>query len=989
MNHPMSVRPILLPACAALLAVSVGMPFRAGDAFAQVGTVEIGGGAIGTTQLGSTTLGSTTLGSTTLGSTTLGQSTLSTSTQDEAHLREVNMPRRRLAHFDFEENEDFPIELPAGWARVLSKPTATGDGTSGSAATTAPATTTGAPDLPEFGSVKSERSTGRGEPGPTNNGWALHFALNGASMAVSSVPETIQVAPGAQLTLTAWTRTRGLRHAGARVAIQYHDAKGRPLGAPHACAPMRSEGVWRELRVEPPVAPDDAASASIWLEVVQPKSLKDREETRFQVVQHDVAGSVHFDDIELWQLPTASFRATGIGVVEPGVPARLEVRCSDPAAQATSVAIRVRDASDATVHAATMDVPADRPLELTLPVLPTGWYEAEARFTVGNEPIALRRARFAVLPDDPFEPDEPPRFGASLGSGDLGTEAAVDLARAAFVVLPIWDASTDTRATRHELQRLRAKVSKLLDRRVEPMFRIHAVPDALARECRIETDDTLALFALDEGRWRPSLEPWLLAFGQQVEQWFVADEPVEADREGLPARIDTLGRVLGSSIAGPAVGVPWWPGESLSAELATTIEAGRHTVEVVADASWRESGGEVYEGFPRGARGMVRIVPLPPGAVDDRERAIDIGLRAIDAWRAGFDSVSVDVRSDALPPIPGPPLELAAWRQISTRLCGRRFVREIPAGAGVRAILGDGPRGTVLVLWRDGAGDEGDALDSVTLDLGASAVDITDLWGRMSKVEPTRGGHRIPLGREIVFVEGAEREMLELRAGFRVDPGFATARRASQEGSLVVSNPWPTAMSGTLTILAPDELGLAPKVHRFTAPAGGEARLPFVFSVPRRFVSGVTTVRATIEGTATDPFVATVEAPLEVGFREVSVDHSWRLARSIESGAVDLILTLRVTNVSDRPIDVEAYAVADGYTQNKKPISALAPGSTAVRVFPFPDGVRRLSGRDIRAGVHDADGDARTLRRIVIPPLLPPLESVVGADDAAAGDESR
>jgi hypothetical protein len=60
-----------------------------------------------------------------------------------------------------------------------------------------------------------------------------------------------------------------------------------------------------------------------------------------------------------------------------------------------------------------------------------------------------------------------------------------------------------------------------------------------------------------------------------------------------------------------------------------------------------------------------------------------------------------------------------------------------------------------------------------------------------------------------------------------------------------------------------------------------------------------------------------------------------------------------------------------------------------VRVFPFPDGVRRLSGRDIRAGVHDADGDARTLRRIVIPPLLPPLESVVGADDAAVGDESR
>ncbi|MEY2795592.1 MAG: hypothetical protein RIR10_1308, partial [Planctomycetota bacterium] len=58
---------------------------------------------------------------------------------------------------------------------------------------------------------------------------------------------------------------------------------------------------------------------------------------------------------------------------------------------------------------------------------------------------------------------------------------------------------------------------------------------------------------------------------------------------------------------------------------------------------------------------------------------------------------------------------------------------------------------------------------------------------------------------------------------------------------------------------------------------------------------------------------------------------------------------------------------------------------TAVRVFPFADGVRRLSGRDIRAGVHDEDGDARTLRKIAIPPLLPPLQSVVAAPETSEG----
>jgi hypothetical protein len=985
MNSPMSIRPTLrsfAPIAVAHIAVAQATMF----AGAQVGSVE----------LGSTGLGNTSLGTTSLGSTTLGATNLAQFDVNSTSLREVNVPRRLLARHDFEENEQFPMELPEGWARVLSR------GTSAAAA--------GVPDLPDFGAVKSERGSGRkvskassaagsvalpreqsAPPSDTQPAWSLNFTLAGASMAVASKPGQIAVEPGAQLTLSGFARTSGLRHAGARIGLQYHDAQGKPLGAPHTCEPMRSEDDWREMRVVPPAAPDTASSVTIWLEVVQPKSLKVREDTRFSIVEHDVAGNVHFDDIEIWQLPAVSFEATGSGVVEPERAAQLLVRCSDPASTSTQVDVRVRDASDRIVHVATAEVPSARATQLTLPVLPTGWYEAEARFSAKNEPIAVRRARFAVLPHDPFKPDEPPRFGASLGSSTFGTDAAVELARAAFVVIPIWETTTDTRESRHELQRLRTQVSALLDRRVEPMFRVAAVPESLAREQRIDGDDTLALFALEEARWRPVLEPWLLAFGQQVEQWFIADAPVEATREGLPARIDGVARTLGESIAGPSVGVPWWPGEPLTPAIQDTLEIGRHTLEIVAEPAWRESAGEMYEGFPTGARGMVRIVPLEPGTIEDRERAIDIGLRAIDAWRAGFDAVSVEVRAETLPPIPGPPLELAAWRQISTRLCGRRFVAEIPIADGVRALLGDGPRGTVLVLWRDGdfapeqAGDDGTDSSTLALALGSQPVQVTDLWGRGRMIAPSRDGHPVPLGREIVFVEGVDRALLELRAGFRVDPGFATARRAMQEGTLVLANPWPTAMSGTLTILAPDALGMSPKAHAFTVPPNGEARLPVQFSVPRTFFSGETRVRAVVEGTAEEPFRAVLDAPLEVGFREVAIEHSWRLARSIESGAIDLILTLRVTNISDEPIDVEAFAVADGYTQNKKPITALAPGETAVRVFPFADGVRRLSGRDIRAGVHDEDGDARTLRKIAIPPLLPPLESVVAAPESSEG----
>lgn len=898
-------------------------------------------------------------------------------------MREESVPRRSLARYDFEENERFPTELPVGWSRVLAR------------ALAAPASGTkapiGAPDLPEFGSVRAEHGAGR-----DTSRWGMRFTVNGASMAIASEPSRIPLGVGAQVVVTAWARTKDLKNASTRVSCQFCDATGKPIGPTHTSELIRSESDWRQLRVAPPAAPIGTVGLSLWLEVVQPRSLKADEDTRFTVTHLDVSGSAIFDDIEVWQLPTVAFEAGGLGIVAPGAITRLALSCNDPSSAATTVTVRVRDASDITVHTATLEVPPDRALTMNIPTLPTGWYEAEARFSSGNEAIAMRRARFAVLPNDPFEPDEPPRFGVSLGSSNMPVAPALDLARAAFVVLPIWEVSTDTRETKHVVNELRAKVSSLLDRRVEPMFRIAAVPATLAHDLHIDSADTLALFALEENRWRPALEPWLLAFGQQVDQWFIGNDAIEGTRADLPQRVEALSQALQASIAGPSIGVPWSPSEELSPQLASTLDAGRHTLELVVDPAWRESAGELYEGLPTGPRGMVRIIPLPAGRVEDRERAVDLAMRAIDAWRAGFDNISVDVSSDTLPLIAGPALELAAWRQISTRLCGRRFLAEIPVQEGVRALLADGPRGPVLVMWNEGAATDA----SFSIDLGTTAITATDLWGRSTRVEASASGHALSLGRAPLFVEGVSREMCMLRRGIRFDPPFAVARRAVQEGALVLANPWNTPMSGTVTIRdisvgtasgqqgnherSASALGLTPRTHRFTIPALGEARMPVSFSVPRSLASGAVRVLVDVEATADEPFRATIEAVLDIGFRDITMESSWRLARSIESGSIDLVLTLKVTNVSQKPVDCEAFAVADGFAQSKKPISGLAPGATAVRVFHFADGVRKLSGRDIRAGVHDADADARLLKRIPIPPLLPPVETFAGASTDAS-----
>lgn len=887
-------------------------------------------------------------------------------------------PRRLIARFNFEESAQFNPGVPVDFYRVTSE--RSGD---------SPTETNQRDDrafalgYPPFGTVATAAGVGR-EDERGRKGYAVCFTIDGASMVLGRDVELERVSAGASLMLRSWTHTEGLRNAAVRMSARFFDKAGNAVGGMHASELVRAETEWRMLEIAPPAVPAGAMLMQIWLEVVQPSMQAAAGDDRYEVSRSDIRGRAYFDDIELWQMPNVRFEPEAFGIVAPTGRARLHLACDDPMVRSAAAEVRVRDAAGHRVFETRLNLPTTDDRVIDLPQLETGWYQAEARFVDGPSEIATRIARVAVLPDDPFEPDQPPRFGASLGSLSMRTEPAVDLARSAFVVLPVWSEATELRDSAAEIEMLRPVVGRLLDRRVEPMFRIGSIPTRLAGTVRLDSHDALGLFSLDESRWRPALEPWLLAFGQRVDQWFIGSEPIDAGRPELAQRLTDIGRAMSKAIAGPAVTLPWSPETIVPKDLAAAVQQNRHVIEYVADAAWRESGAEAYEGIAAGPLGMVRIVPLPAGTVDEQQRAIDLALRAIDAWRAGFDAIAIDVRDEGTPSTPGPAIELAAWRQISTRLCGRRFVAEIPVAEGVRAILADGARGAALVLWNETGAD---ALE-VAVDLGPQRVLATDLWGRSREILPATGGHALAIGREPLFIEGISREMCLLRRGFRVDPAFAESKRAPQEGALVLVNPWEKPLSGTLTIVGPDALSISPRTHRFNIAAGAEARLPVSFSIPRSTEAGPVQVAVEVSGTADDSFRTRMSAPLEIGFRKAVIEPSWRLARSIESGAVDLVLTLKVTNVSQSPIDVEAFAGADGYASDRKLVTALAPGATAVRAFHFPDGARRLSGRDIRTGVHEAETDARLLKRVAIPPLLPPVADIANGADSI-GTRSR
>lgn len=907
------------------------------------------------------------------GATADAVATRAQKTRESLPTRDDAVPRRLLARFDFEENSEFPKEIPTGFYRALTRPDAEAgpqlpDGAE-----------QGLPGLRSFGRIEAVRGAGRAAPN-AEPGWAVRFTADGASMMLASNPARVAVIPGAQLVVRAWARTDGLVAANVRLSVRYHDRDGKGMPGVYSSAMLRSEGSWRLLTVEPPQAPPGAAGLSLWLELVQPSMVRDFEEV-IQVTSDDVSGVAFFDDIEVWQIPTVVFEAESGGVVAEGARPRLNLRCSDPSVKRSTAVVAVRDAVGALVYQGTLEVPGDRATKLEIPALATGWYEATVSYQQGTSEIARRVARFTVLPDELFEPDEAPRFGAVFDAHDERVLPAIDLSKSSFAVLPVWTAATDAREPKADIEALRLLLGKLIDRRVDPIFRLAQVPAMLSRRSRVDVDDMLALFALDESHWRDALEPWLLAFGQQVDHWILGYSPVDGGRGDLAARIEALAAAMRTAIAGPSVGLPWSPSEQLPTELRSAIEQGRHVVEVVVEPEWRESRGEIFADLPGGPRGLARIVSLPSGVVDDRSRAIDLSIRGIDAWRAGFDSIAIDVQQDQDHSIPGPAIELSAWRQLSLKLSGRRFVDEVSIASGVRCLLADGPRGPVLVAWSEVVSDS----TEVACDLGSGPIQLTDLWGRTSRVGLTPRGHVFHIGREPTFIEGIDANMCRLRKSLRIDPPFALSKRATQEAAIVLENPWSVAVSGTLTILAPEDLQFSPRTHGFSMPAGGEARLPIAFSVPRSMTSGRIPVLVSINGTAIEPFRATIETPLELGNPNVRIETAWRLTRSVESGSIDVILTLRVTNIGPAPIEIDAFAVADGYTQSRKPISTLDSGATAVRVFHFADGAKRLSGRDIRAGIHDTATDVRHLLRIPIPPFLPPTEGVVSTVDASPG----
>jgi hypothetical protein len=146
-----------------------------------------------------------------------------------------------------------------------------------------------------------------------------------------------------------------------------------------------------------------------------------------------------------------------------------------------------------------------------------------------------------------------------------------------------------------------------------------------------------------------------------------------------------------------------------------------------------------------------------------------------------------------------------------------------------------------------------------------------------------------------------------------------------------------------------------PATLRLNIPAGKSFKQEVTIRYPFTENAGIKRVdgRLSLEQNATlNAQELDVSYPVAVTSDRVELEG---FAQLLDNG--DIIIQQMVTNISDKPLDAQAYVLLPGYPRQQRYVSALPPGGTAVKRFQFAAGSYVGTGGD--------KADATTIARVL------------------------
>jgi hypothetical protein len=882
---------------------------------------------------------------------------------------EVN---RILRNIDFEERRLGNVEeLPMHWAKVEG------------------------PGLMHY--VNGRLSTDRARDGK----YSFLFDLNGGGLIYRYDGKAIAVQPGAHYRVEVYAQTTVLPNARARLTAYFTDVDGRLIEGSTRHSDLyaaKSENEpWKKLAVElsADARRDNAAPAYLVIELalLQPMHYAPSSLGQRTLFTQDIRGSAWFDSLSVSQVPKVLLSTDKPGnIFRRGEPARLEVNVNDRFTDDLAAQLIVRDARGgiAFQRSGALEMssaqalgPGRKRLALELPELPPGWYEAtlvmssQGKF-VGEQTIDI------VLLADAFSavgtPD--PRFGVIAtdlpydGWGEL--PEILPFLSAGRVKLAVWGEAGDVQQVDsaafdrllERLQQLGITPTAVLaaippdvkERMIATRAKTSSAMGVSEEQKALSGDDAwIELLKADEKIWQPQLAFLISRHANHLDRWQLGADHSDAFVT-RPAMREVYNRVYGEFaglVQTPDLAMPWpaWYelDGKLPATVALSVPANVLPAQIplyIEDIKARAGNAGSTEKGPQLSLSLQRLEPQYGREVVIR----DMAERITQALAAGADRIDVPLpftvkrMGDTL--VKQPEEMLLVQRTLLTTLGGTTFRGKVPIAEDVEAFLFDKNGTGILVLWsRGGISPDGSRKTNVRelpLSVGPRPMRL-DLWGNASPVLKVGSNISVDIGEMPILLVGIDGPAAQLRASIALDRPLLESSFKPHTRKLSFTNPYRTAIGGTLKLKAPTGWTISPPTFNFTLNPGERFDRELTIEFPYNSFAGQKTIQAEVSVQADTNTTFALPIALSLGLSDVGIQ-----TLALRDGK-DVIVQQMITNYGDKPIDYTGFAIFPGQARQERLVTNLGPGRTTVKKYRFAD-VGDAPGRVVRSGVKEQVG---------------------------------
>ncbi len=852
----------------------------------------------------------------------------------------------RVVHrFDFSEPGYFG-DVPRGWVRF-------------------PGPDHHDPDFPRYTEGRFDRGTGHASPP------SFYLASNGRGVAYRYDGLGTRIRPGDYL-VTGHIKPDRLANARACLSAYYLTWEGEFIPGTQQFSNLvggsADEG-WTPVRIHLPAAPDNAHYVGLTCWVVQEEVWNAGRTPHRHIPERDVHGGAWFDDVVVQGLPHAALTSGHAGnVVYFPERIRLNADIRDTDIEGLNGEAVVTDLAGETVYRGAVaarhydDAPASA---ILLDGLPPGLYRAALTVFAHGGPVLTRTLDLAVLAaPERASGKVARRLGVVMdhvSPAHLDAELALlSQLGAGAVKLPIWTGDPERPGFSEFPTALHAVLDRMISARISVIGVLSGPPNEMVRTVGPYARSLLDILSADADAWRGRLDAVVAPYATIFDSWQLGgDGDLRIIDDPRAARVmQNLHDVMSALIPHPSLtaiasATRWPTGEDVAARGLTVALPADVRPAFVADH---------LAPFTRLDKDLTVSVPLPRlGAYRTRAALADWILRIVEARWAGADVVYVPRpwRNRVSPngPVTEPTAPYAVFHTLVDTLGdGVPLARLHVAGdAEARAFI-DGAA-TVIVMWDPTAPPEG---VERKLQLGA-ATEVCDMWGaRTPLVRTADGQHLLHLGPAPVFVRGAEDWLIKFLAELKIAPQRVDFSIEPQRHTLTVTNPRNTALSGEMTLSAPDRWEIAPRRLRFALEPGESAQFDLDVRQPQNVTAGTQTLNVHVELLSAPKY--TLDAPLtfDLGLADVDV---WGYA-VIEGD--HLLVRHGVTNRSGATLSFRGFATYPGRSRQYRVINELLPNQTLTTEYRFSN-VEAPSGRRIRLGLREVNGPRIHNLEVIVP----------------------